>query len=71
MKNMILSYKQEDNIRYHARDIAAVRGQKLKNVISLYYLLLLHHLETQNNINKKKYKHVYSAKSQFSGIEST
>ena len=60
------SYKQEDNIRYQARDLAIVRAQIDEALIVLSSATPS--LETQNNINKKKYKHVFLA-SQFSGIE--
>ena len=60
------SYKQEDNIRYQARDLAIVRAQIDKALIILSSATPS--LETQNNINKNKYEYVYLA-SQFSGIE--
>ena len=60
------SYKQEENIRYQARDLAVVRAKIEKTTIILSSATPS--LETQNNINKKKYKHVFLS-SQFSGIE--
>jgi len=60
------SYKQEENIRYHARDLAIVRAKIDKATIILSSATPS--LETQNNINKKKYKHVFLP-SQFSGLE--
>ena len=60
------SYKQEDNIRYQARDLAIVRAKIDKALIILSSATPS--LETQNNINKNKYKHVYLT-SQYSGIK--
>ena len=60
------SYKQEENIRYHARDLAVVRSKIDKALIILSSATPS--LETQNNINKNKYEHVYLS-SQFSGIK--
>jgi len=59
------SYKQEDNIRYQARDLAVVRAgiEKFPIILSS----ATPSLETQNNINKKKYNHVFLP-SQFSGL---
>ncbi len=61
-----LSFKQEDNIRYQARDLAIVRAQIEKFPIILSSATPS--LETYNNINKKKFTHIYLP-SQFSGLK--
>ena len=61
-----LSFKQEDNIRYQARDLAIVRAQIEKFPIILSSATPS--LETYNNIKKKNFTHVYLP-SQFSGLK--
>ena len=61
-----LSFKQEDNIRYQARDLAIVRAKIEKFPIVLSSATPS--LETQNNIKKKKFIHLFLP-NQYSGLE--
>lgn len=61
-----ISYKQEEGVRYHARDLAVVRSffEKIPIILST----ATPSIETYNNILKNKYEHVYLSK-QYSGFD--
>ena len=61
-----LSYKQEENIRYHARDLAIVRSQIEK--IPIILSSATPSLETYNNVYKNKFSHV-NLSVQYSGLD--
>ena len=60
-----LSFKQEDNIRYQARDLAIVKS-KIEN-FPIVLSSATPSLETENNIRKNKFLHTFLS-NQFSGI---
>lgn len=61
-----LSFKQEDKIRYHARDLAIVKSKIEK--IPIILSSATPSLETHHNIQVKKFTHLFLS-SQFSGLK--
>ena len=61
-----LSFKQEENIRYHARDLAVVRSKIEK--IPILLCSATPSLETHHNIQLKKYTHLFLS-NQYSGLK--
>ncbi len=61
-----ISYKQEDGVRYHGRDMAIVRS-KFEN-IPIILSTATPSIETYFNIFNKKYNHVFLSK-QYSGYD--
>ena len=61
-----LSFKQEDNIRYHARDLAIVKANIEK--IPILLSSATPSIETHHNIYEKKFNHLFLPV-QFSGLK--
>jgi len=61
-----ISYKQEDGVRYHARDMAVVRSNIEK--IPIILSTATPSIETYLNIQKKRYEHIFLSK-QYSGFD--
>ena len=61
-----MSFKQEENIRYQARDLAIVKAKIEK--IPIILSSATPSLETYNNIKKGKFKHFFLS-SQYSGLD--
>ena len=60
-----LSFKQEDKVRYHARDLAIVKAKIEK--IPIILSSATPSLETHHNIQSKKFTHLFLS-NQFSGL---